>query len=59
MFPMFGIIGDIVMLGAVFLKVTWKPIPHNADVKIEQIEADAAPAELHVSKSKQRDTARR
>ena len=59
MFPMFGIIGDIVMLGAVFLKVTWKPIPHNADIKIGQIEADAAPAELHVSKSKQRDTARR
>ncbi len=37
LFPVFSIIGDIVTLGAVFLKVTWKPIPHNADVRIDQI----------------------
>lgn len=48
-FPIFGIIGDIVMLGAVFLKVTWKPIPHNADVAIEEL----APTSQEVSNKKQ------
>ncbi len=38
MFPMFGIIGDIVTLGALFMRVTWKPIPHKADIGIEELE---------------------
>ncbi len=38
MFPLFSIIGDISTWIAVFGKVTWKPIPHRADIKIEEIE---------------------
>ena len=38
MFPVFGMIGDVVMLIAVFAKVTWKPIPHNANVRIEDLD---------------------
>ena len=37
-FPIFGLIGDVVMLLAVFKKVTWQPIPHNASVRLEQLE---------------------
>ena len=40
-FPLFGIIGDVAMLIAVFAKVTWKPIPHNSDVRIEELEGEA------------------
>lgn len=46
MFPIFGIIGDVTMLLAVFKKVTWEPIPHKADVRIEELE----PAELSHAK---------
>lgn len=37
MFPMFGIIGDVVTLIAIFKKVSWTPIPHTADVRIEEL----------------------
>ncbi len=39
LFPMFSIIGDTVTLAAVFLKVTWKPIPHRSDIRIEELES--------------------
>lgn len=38
MFPIFGIIGDVAMLLAVFVKVHWKPIPHSAAIAIEELE---------------------
>lgn len=38
MFPLFGIIGDITALIAVFRRVTWQPIPHDADVNIAELE---------------------
>jgi cellulose synthase/poly-beta-1,6-N-acetylglucosamine synthase-like glycosyltransferase len=38
MFPIFGIIGDLVMLLAVFVRVQWKPIPHNASIRIGELE---------------------
>lgn len=38
MFPLFSIIGDIATLVAVFVKVTWKPIPHKADIAIGELE---------------------
>ena len=38
MFPMFSIIGDLAMCIAVFKKVTWKPIPHKAAIRIEELE---------------------
>lgn len=41
-FPLFSIIGDIATCIAVFKRVSWKPIPHQASVKIEEIEAAAA-----------------
>lgn len=37
MFPVFDIIGRLSMLIALFTKVEWKPIPHNASVKIDEI----------------------
>ncbi|MBR6709526.1 MAG: hypothetical protein IKL84_07605, partial [Clostridia bacterium] len=37
-FPLFGIIGDIATWIALFTRVTWKPIPHGADIRIEEIE---------------------
>jgi len=40
MFPIFGMIGDVATLIAVFTKVTWKPIPHNSNVCIEELESD-------------------
>ncbi len=39
LFPMFSIIGDIATWFAAFTHVTWKPIPHRANVKIEEIES--------------------
>ena len=39
-FPMFTIIGDVATILAVFTKVTWKPIPHNANVRIEELEGE-------------------
>ncbi len=38
MFPMFSMIGDLSTWIAAFTRVTWKPIPHCADVKIHEIE---------------------
>lgn len=37
-FPIFDFIGKISMLIALFIKVEWKPIPHNADVSISQLD---------------------
>lgn len=37
-FPIFDFIGKISMLIALFMKVEWKPIPHNADVSIAQLD---------------------
>lgn len=37
-FPLFSIIGDLTLLCCVFRKVTWKPIPHDAAIGIEEIE---------------------
>ncbi|MBQ9132635.1 MAG: glycosyltransferase family 2 protein [Clostridia bacterium] len=42
MLSTFGMIGDIVTLIAIFRKVTWEPIPHNADISIRDLqEADS------------------
>ncbi len=38
MFPIFGIVGDIATWIALFTKVTWKPIPHDTDVHIDEME---------------------
>ena len=38
MFPIFGIIGDVAMFLAVFVKVRWNPIPHHANIQIEDLE---------------------
>ena len=38
MFPIFGIIGDVAMFFAVFVKVRWNPIPHHANIQIEDLE---------------------
>ena len=38
-FVLFGLVGDIATWIAVFSKVTWKPIPHNEDIKIEDVES--------------------
>lgn len=38
MFPLFGIIGDLTMLIAVFKKVSWEPIPHRVSVDIDQMQ---------------------
>lgn len=37
--PVFDIIGRWAMYAALFMKVTWKPIPHNSKVTIEDIES--------------------
>lgn len=37
-FPIFDQIGKIAMLIALFTKVEWKPIPHNASISIKEIE---------------------
>ena len=36
-FPIFDLIGRISMVIALFSKVEWKPIPHNAAINIDQI----------------------
>lgn len=36
-FPIFPIIGKITMLIALFTKVEWKPIPHTADISIDEM----------------------
>ena len=35
--PMFDIIGRYTMYAAIFMKVTWKPIPHNSKITIDDI----------------------
>lgn len=39
-FPIFDLIGRISLCVALFIKVEWKPIPHNAAISIKQIEND-------------------
>lgn len=36
-FPIFDIIGRLATVIALFSRVEWKPIPHNADIKIDEI----------------------
>ncbi len=36
-FPMFDTIGKLSCLAALFMKVEWKPIPHNAAIAIEEL----------------------
>ena len=38
MFPLFGIVGDVATWIALFTKVSWKPIPHNDSVHIDEVE---------------------
>ncbi len=44
-FPIFTVIGDITTWLAVFMKVTWTPIPHDASLTIEQMKEEKTPAE--------------
>ena len=37
-FPIFDLIGQLSMIIALFSHVEWKPIPHNADVKLDELE---------------------
>ncbi len=37
-FPIFGILGTISLFIALVTKVEWKPIPHNADINIDELE---------------------
>lgn len=37
-FPIFDLIGKLSFLIALFIKVEWKPIPHNADISISELE---------------------
>ncbi len=37
-FPMFDIIGKLMFVAALFMKVEWTAIPHNADIDIEDLE---------------------
>ena len=42
MLSTFGIIGDIATLIAIFRKVTWEPIPHNANIAIGDLQGDSS-----------------
>ena len=35
--PIFDIIGRYTMYAALFMDVTWKPIPHNSSVTIDDL----------------------
>ncbi len=37
-FPIFDLIGKLSIMIALFIKVEWKPIPHNAAISIEELE---------------------
>lgn len=37
-FPIFDLIGKLSFVIALFIKVEWKPIPHNADISIAELE---------------------
>ena len=36
-FPLFDLMGDLALCIALFTKVEWKPIPHNSNVRIEEL----------------------
>ena len=36
-FPLFDIMGNIALIVAMFMKVEWKPIPHDSNVKITDL----------------------
>lgn len=36
-FPIFDLIGKLSLVIALFMKVEWKPIPHNADLSIDEL----------------------
>ena len=60
-FPLFSIIGDAATYVAVFRKVSWKPIPHKAAVKIEELESapgfkSRAPQAVYKEKPAARNT---
>lgn len=38
--PIFDIIGRYTTYAAVFMKVTWKPIPHNSNITIDELNKD-------------------
>ena len=42
-FPLFDIIGRLASFIAVFIKVEWKPIPHNSEVTISDLQKDKEP----------------
>ena len=51
-FPLFSILGDLTLFACIFRNVTWKPIPHDAAIKIEEIEGRMADKELIASGSR-------
>ena len=36
-FPIFDLIGKLSLIIAIFMKVEWKPIPHDSDIKITDL----------------------
>ena len=46
-FPLFSIIGDIATVIAVFVKVKWKPIPHRADIAVDQVDTTSPSEREH------------
>ncbi|UKI27317.1 MAG: hypothetical protein L6V91_01290 [Bacilli bacterium] len=40
--PIFDIIGRYTTYAALFMKVTWKPIPHDSKITIDDIDNDNA-----------------
>ena len=38
MWPLFDIIGCVSMYIALFMKVTWKPIPHDSKINIDDVD---------------------
>ena len=36
--PIFDIIGRYTIYAALFMKVTWKPIPHNSKITIDDLD---------------------
>lgn len=43
--PLFDIIGNISMYIALFTKVTWKPIPHDSKINIDEVEGNSEEAD--------------
>lgn len=39
-FPIFDLMGKLSMVIALFIKVEWKPIPHNASINIDEIKSE-------------------